>query len=119
MRAWSQAHSRDGVEDVTVEVGVVHHRRVAALHARTPLRPEAVVEALAAAPLAAAAVESVGVHPEEPHLGVQLADLAHGCDAEKTSEKSGHLRLCATPTAFLWHRDKGQETGIRTGQNNT
>lgn len=54
-------NSRDGVEDVPVEVGVVHDGSVAALFARAPLRPEAVVETLAVAPLAAALVVRVRV----------------------------------------------------------
>lgn len=67
--------SRDGVEDVAVEVGIVHDGGMPALFASAPLRTEAVVEALAVAPLAAAHVVSVGVHPQEPHQRVQFAHL--------------------------------------------
>lgn len=69
------AHSRDGVEDVSVKVGVVHDRGMSALFACAPLRAEAVAKALAVAPLAAALVVGMRVKPEEPHERVQLANL--------------------------------------------
>lgn len=59
--------SRDGVENVPVEVGVVHDGGVTAILARTPLRPEAVVQAHAVASLAAALIERVRIKPQEPH----------------------------------------------------
>lgn len=68
-------HSRDRVENVPVEVGVVHDRRMATLHARSPLGPEPVIKALAVAPLTAALVERMRVEPQEAHQGIQLAHL--------------------------------------------
>lgn len=59
--------SRDWVEDMPVEIGIVHDRGVPTLHTRTPFRAEAVTEALAVTTLAAALVECVRVYPQKPH----------------------------------------------------
>lgn len=69
------ACSRDGVQDVPVEVGVVHDGCVSALFAGTPLRPKAVAKALAVATLAAALVVRVRVQSEESHQRVELTHL--------------------------------------------
>lgn len=63
-----------------VEVCVVHDWRVAALHARAPLRPEAIAKTLAVAVLAPALVEGMRIHPQEPHQRVQLPHLQRAND---------------------------------------
>lgn len=69
------SHLRDGVEDVPVEVGVVHDGGVSTFFARAPFWAEAVAKALAVAPLASALVERMRVKPQESHERVQLAHL--------------------------------------------
>lgn len=58
-----------------IEVRVVHDGGVSTLFARSPFWSEAVVKALAVAPLAPTLVEGMRVKPQEPHERVQLAHL--------------------------------------------
>lgn len=82
--------SRNWVEDVAVEVGEVHHGGVSAFLTSPPLRAKAVVKALAIAAGLAAVVVGMGIHPQEPHQGIQLTHLVLGDSVQQ-------VRRCPNP----------------------